>query len=166
MPKDKDGTSNGGDVRDYEVGYKRPPRPTQFQPGRLGNPAGRPKGLNNLRTDVKGMLEVPVTVTERGRKRKISTQRAALMLLREMTLHGNPKAQKLLVDLAKSFNNEHEQAVAAERGPNDQEILNAYRAKILGEVQSPEDPSADDCRGDTSDDAATTPAAPDQDSPQ
>ena len=29
---------------DYEVGYGRPPRRSQFQPGQSGNPNGRPKG--------------------------------------------------------------------------------------------------------------------------
>jgi hypothetical protein len=29
---------------DYEVGYGRPPRRSQFQPGHSGNPNGRPKG--------------------------------------------------------------------------------------------------------------------------
>src|SRR6266480_5246207 len=106
MAKNKDSTSDAGDGSDYEVGYKRPPRHTQFQPGRSGNPAGRPRGLNNLSTDVKRMLEAPVTVTERGRKRRISTQRGALMLLREMVMHGDRHGQKQLFELAKLFNNE------------------------------------------------------------
>ena len=29
---------------DYEIGYGRPPRRSQFQPGHSGNPNGRPKG--------------------------------------------------------------------------------------------------------------------------
>ncbi len=31
----------------YEVGYGRPPMATRFQPGRSGNPKGRPKGSRN-----------------------------------------------------------------------------------------------------------------------
>lgn len=29
---------------DYKVGYRNPPRETQFRPGQSGNPKGRPKG--------------------------------------------------------------------------------------------------------------------------
>jgi hypothetical protein len=31
----------------YEVGYGRPPKGSQFTPGRSGNPKGRPKGARN-----------------------------------------------------------------------------------------------------------------------
>lgn len=29
--------------KDYEIGYKKPPKHTQFKPGQSGNPKGRPK---------------------------------------------------------------------------------------------------------------------------
>jgi hypothetical protein len=36
-----------------EVGYQRPPKATQFQKGRSGNPSGRSKGSKNLATIIK-----------------------------------------------------------------------------------------------------------------
>ena len=33
--------------KQYEVGYGKPPKSTQFKPGRSGNPKGRTKGSRN-----------------------------------------------------------------------------------------------------------------------
>jgi len=51
------------DEDDYEVGYKKPPKQHQFQPGQSGNPKGRPKGTKNLATDLAEELAETITVT-------------------------------------------------------------------------------------------------------
>ena len=55
-------------VEQYEVGYGKPPHHTRFRPGASGNPKGRPKGVNNLATDIKNALASKITVRleERG----------------------------------------------------------------------------------------------------
>lgn len=45
MPKKKEDQKE-----EYEVGYGRPPTHTRFQPGKSGNPNGRPKGSKNTKT--------------------------------------------------------------------------------------------------------------------
>jgi Family of unknown function (DUF5681) len=49
---------------DHAVGYGRAPRHTRFQPGRSGNPKGRPKGSKNFSTLFSEELAQPVTLTE------------------------------------------------------------------------------------------------------
>jgi hypothetical protein len=53
------------------VGYKKPPRHTQFQPGRSGNPKGRPKGSKNFSTVIEQELRRTIHVTENGQRKKI-----------------------------------------------------------------------------------------------
>ena len=55
------------DERDYEVGYGKPPRHTRFQPGRSGNPRGRPSGSKNLTTLLGEVLNVCASLDPVGR---------------------------------------------------------------------------------------------------
>ena len=122
-----------GSEDDLKVGYKRPPRHNRFQPGRSGNPRGRQKAVRNLRSDVKRTLETPVRLNEQGRARRVSTQEAALLRLREKALKGDARSLDRLLELAQTFNSGAaiesfgENSVAAE----DQAILDAYAAEIL-----------------------------------
>jgi hypothetical protein len=117
---------------DFKVGYKSPPQHSRFQPGRSGNPRGRQKAVRNLGSDVKRTLEVPVRLNEQGKARRVSTQEAALLRLREKALKGDARSLDRLLELAQIFNNGaaieslDAKAVAAE----DQAILDAYAAEI------------------------------------
>jgi Family of unknown function (DUF5681) len=73
---------------------------TRFQPGRSGNPKGRPKGSRNFRTELNEVLTASIAVREGGRRKKISRQRALLLALFEKAIHGDPKAADSLVKLA------------------------------------------------------------------
>ena len=92
--------------QDYDVGYCKPPKATQFKKGQSGNPKGRPKGSNNLSTDVKAILKAPVPISEGGKRRNVTTQKAVLLRLREKALKGDAKAIDQLVALAGAYNND------------------------------------------------------------
>jgi hypothetical protein len=54
------------DTGDYEVGYGKPPKRSQFKRGQSGNPTGRPKGANSGPTDIPSILGEPLTVRTAG----------------------------------------------------------------------------------------------------
>ena len=123
-----DETSDDG----FAVGYKKPPRHSRFQPGRSGNPRGKQRDVRNFGTDVKRTLEVPVRLNDQGRARRVSTQEAALLRLREKALKGDARSIVQILELAKIFNNSTaaesvgDKALAAE----DQAILDAYALEV------------------------------------
>jgi len=63
MSRRKTPTSTGDGKKDYAVGYGKPPTHSWFRPGQSGYPAGRRKGVRNLKTDVKRTLAMPVKVS-------------------------------------------------------------------------------------------------------
>ncbi len=120
--KGKDENAN-----DDEGGYGKPPKKHQFKPKQSGNLKGRPKGVRNFKTDVKETLKIPVRVTNNGQPRTVSTQRAALLRLREKALGGDTRALDRLLALAFTHNGEDLAATAAETlAPSDQAILDNY----------------------------------------
>lgn len=59
---------------DYEVGYGKPPKRSQFKKGQSGNPEGRPKETKNLKTDLADELGETVTVRDGERVKTVSKQ--------------------------------------------------------------------------------------------
>src|SRR5215469_12477968 len=84
---------------EYDVGYRRPPKATQFKPGRSGNPKGRPKGSPNLATDLAAELGQQITVREGGQARRVSKQRALIKSLTAKALQGDVRATTALLAL-------------------------------------------------------------------
>jgi Family of unknown function (DUF5681) len=129
----------------YEVGYRKPPKHSQFRPGHSGNPRGRRKGLRNLVTDVKSTLGTPVKVKEGGRTRTRSTQEGVLMVLREKALRGDARALDRFVELAVRFNNDAAEVGSAQAlAADDQAILSAYEAEIVAAAMTAATPKSPD----------------------
>ena len=86
-------------MRDYKVGYGKPPKATQFKRGQSGNPRGRPKGSRNLASDLAAELGEQITVREDGHPRRISKQRALIKSLMARALQGDVRASAAMLAL-------------------------------------------------------------------
>jgi hypothetical protein len=82
--------------RDYPVGFGRPPRHTRFKPGESGNPHGRPKGAKNIATALEQELNAQVTITERGKRRRVSKRTLIAKRLVNGAAEGEMKAMAVL----------------------------------------------------------------------
>ena len=86
-------------MSDKPVGYRNPPKHTQFKKGQSGNPKGRPKGSTNLRELANKLLSKPVTVTRNGKATKVPVIEVIMTKLISMAANGDHKATKTLFDL-------------------------------------------------------------------
>ena len=130
---------------DYQVGYGKPPKDTQFEKGKSGNPKGRPKGTPDLKTIVRKLLSSQVTITESGKKKKVSTLAATLMRLNEKALKGDMRAIEKLLSLASDMAAELEaQQESRSLTARDTEIIDRFKASVLGK----QNPSAAKDDGD------------------
>lgn len=118
----------------YEVGYARPPKHTQFRKGESGNPKGRPRGRKNLRTDLKEELAERITVREDGRTRAITKQRAVVKALVAGTIKGSARSTgPLLTLIARLLDADVEEAAGCAGLSNDErELLALVERRVAG----------------------------------
>ena len=76
----------------YEVGYKKPPRHSQFKPGQSGNPRARRKQADDFASLFTETLNETVTITENGQRRKISKGELLVKQVVDRAAKGDPKA--------------------------------------------------------------------------
>jgi hypothetical protein len=87
-----------GGLIEKPVGYRHPPKQSQFAKGRSGNPNGRPKGVRNFATVIEAELNTKIPITENGKRRSISKREAVAKQLVNRAASGDTKAIPLLLN--------------------------------------------------------------------
>ena len=96
---------------EYDVGYGKPPKETQFRKGQSGNPNGRPKKKKtdqSLKAAVQDMLAGKVPVIMNGKKHQVEVVEALVQRLKKDMLTGTSaecaRAVKLLKVICPDYN--------------------------------------------------------------
>jgi hypothetical protein len=80
----------------YTVGYRRPPKHTQFKPGQSGNAKGRPRKSRTFADDLETELRSMIEVSEGGKRRRITKRRAIAKQHVNKALRGDVRSIELL----------------------------------------------------------------------
>lgn len=86
-----------------QSGYGRPPKATQFKPGKSGNPKGRPKGSRNVAVALSEVFTDNIVMREGDKTRRISRLEALLRKQMELALKGDQRAAEAAVRTAREF---------------------------------------------------------------
>lgn len=80
--------------QDRYVGYKQPPKNTQFKKGRSGNPKGRPKKLSTK--NIESIFNQKLDITIDGKRQSASLPEALVLKTVNMALQGDLKAARAI----------------------------------------------------------------------
>jgi hypothetical protein len=129
-------------AKDYTVGYGKPPKSHQFQPGKSGNPSGRAKGAKGLKSDLAAEMAEMIPIKEGGKAKKVSKQRALLKALTAKAVQGNPRAANVILGLVlKLLQSEAGGTNIADLLAADQHILEAFTNAMSGAQTGQKTPS-------------------------
>jgi Family of unknown function (DUF5681) len=84
---------------EYEVGYGKPPKDSQFKGGQSGNPKGHKKRLKSGKTLLMEALNERVLVTETGIQRRITKGEALWKSLVARALKGDIRSTAFLLKI-------------------------------------------------------------------
>lgn len=119
----------------YEIGYKKPPKSGQFKPGQSGNKKGRPKGSKNFKTDLAEELAETISITEGGKPKKITKQKAIIKSTVAKAIKGDIKATNTLFGMVlKILIDTIETDETDDLSETDQAILDHFKTVVLNDA--------------------------------
>ncbi len=112
-----------------EVGYRRPPRATQFQPGVSGNPGGKKKSTAKLDTLIARELEEKVEVRENGVVKTLTKREVGVKAMVNKAVQADFRAWPII------FERNFAEAEDDDMGPAEKAALFAYLKRTLPEAE-------------------------------
>jgi hypothetical protein len=114
-------------IMNDDVGYKRPPKNRQFQPGKSGNPRGRPKTSADFKSDLAAEMRERITIHDKnGHTYRVSKQRALIKLLFSSALQNEKGAITALLACMRYFGTGHEDRATDAADLEDLDMIKDY----------------------------------------
>jgi hypothetical protein len=108
--------SDDREPEDYEVGYRKPPKSSQFKKGVSGNPLGRRKKSADFGSKLLRECDQKLIINENGKRKVITKSEGVVKQLLNKSLSGHHPSTRLLIPL---YLQELEKAAEQERNsPN------------------------------------------------
>ena len=101
------------DADSHVVGYGKPPRQSQFKPGRSGNPRGRPKNPTAFDELIEKELSQLVTVREGDQARRLPKRSVIVKQVVKKAMEGEDRALRSLLTLLSTAKTEKQKSAAS-----------------------------------------------------
>jgi hypothetical protein len=121
-------------AREFAANYRKPPLHARFKKGQSGNPRGRP--VKNLAALLAAALNEKVTVTENGKRRKVTKREAVIAQLVNKSASAELRATKMLIEMLREIERKTDPAPAEKNpfGPSDKEVVRQLITRLRRNV--------------------------------
>ena len=117
----------------------------QFGAGNRANPKGRPRKRKSMYDEVARELQAKVTITENGKRKRVSKLAANTKQIANQGASGALKAAKMTVDFALRAEKEREAPTEVQSlSHNDREIVERFIARLKLAELAADEPATDD----------------------